>query len=136
MQQVIAQINGLQNRIRYSQTDYDNTKARSIADILRDIEQLEQNRSIYDPQIEEIKGQRSTNPPAQNFRKFLKIIRNILVRVFEPVCPVLVRGSLIKGRMESREEHLSELKKQHETVEDEVFLTFCQQVTYFICSKI
>ena len=87
MQQVIAQINGLQNRIRYSQTDYDNTKARSIADILRDIEQLEQNRSIYDPQIEEI-----------------------------------------KGRMESREEHLSELKKQHETVEDEVFLTFCQQV--------
>ena len=90
LQQVIAQINGLQNRIRYSQTDYDNTKARSIADILRDIEQLEQNRSIYDPQIEEI-----------------------------------------KGRMESREEHLSELKKQHETVEDEVFLTFCQQVRSF-----
>ena len=90
LQQVIAQINGLQNRIRYSQTDYDNTKARSIADILRDIEQLEQNRSIYDPQIEEI-----------------------------------------KGRMESREEHLSELKKQHETVEDEVFLTFCQQVISF-----
>ena len=65
MQQVIAQINGLQNRIRYSQTDYDNTKARSIADILRDIEQLEQNRSIYDPQIEEIKGQRSTNRPVR-----------------------------------------------------------------------
>ena len=50
------QINGLQNRIRYSQTDYDNTKARSISDILRDIEQLEKSRSLYDPQIEEIQG--------------------------------------------------------------------------------
>ena len=38
--------------------------------------------------------------------------------------------------MESREEHLSELKKQHETVEDEVFLTFCQQVKYYICWQI
>ena len=60
----------------------------------------------------------------------MKIIRNILVLFLEPVGPVMVLGSLIKGRMESREEHLSELKKQHETVEDEVFLTFCQQVTY------
>ena len=45
LQQVIAQINGLQNRIRYSQNDYDNTRARSIADIHRDIEQLDQSKA-------------------------------------------------------------------------------------------
>ena len=80
LQQVIAQINGLQNRIRYSETDYENTKARSIADILRDIEQLDTSRSLNDPEIEEI-----------------------------------------QTRMNDRDSHLGDLKRDHEKVEDEIF---------------
>ena len=87
LQQVIAQINGLQNRIRYSETDYENTKARSIADILRDIEQLEQSRSLNDPEIDEI-----------------------------------------QTRMNDRDHHLGDLKRNHEKVEDEVFVDFCNQI--------
>ena len=86
LQQVIAQINGLQNRIRYSETDYENTKARSIADILRDIEQLDQSRSLNDPEIEEI-----------------------------------------QTRMNDRDHHLGEMKRNHEKVEDEIFCDFCRQ---------
>ena len=56
LQQVEAQIAGLQNRIKYSQTDYENTKSRNIADVVKDIEQLEANRSLFDPEIEEIQG--------------------------------------------------------------------------------
>ena len=87
LQQVIAQINGLQNRIRYSETDYENTKARSIADILRDIEQLDTSRSINDPEIEEI-----------------------------------------QTRMNDRDSHLGDLKRDHEKVEDEIFCDFCTQI--------
>ena len=87
LQQVIAQINGLQNRIRYSETDYENTKARSIADILRDIEQLDQSRSLNDPEIEEI-----------------------------------------QTRMNDRDFHLNEMKRNHEKVEDEIFCGFCEEI--------
>ena len=47
-------INGLHQRIRYSETDYENTKSRSISEILNEIEKLEQKIQLFGPDIEEI----------------------------------------------------------------------------------
>lgn len=54
LQNIITTINGLHQRIRYSETDYENTKSRSISEILDDIEKLEQRFKMFAPELEEI----------------------------------------------------------------------------------
>ena len=54
LQQINTQINGLYQRIRYSETDYENTRSRSIAEIHADIEKLEQRLELFAPELDEI----------------------------------------------------------------------------------
>lgn len=87
LHQLQTQITGLQNRIHYNEKDYENSKNRSITEVIEAIKSLEQRVEYLAPETEEI-----------------------------------------QQRMGGRKQRIDALRSEHEKVEDEIFVQFCQDI--------
>ncbi|CAG0917778.1 unnamed protein product [Notodromas monacha] len=84
---VESQIRGLETRLRYARSDKENTEAKQIAKLRKEISTVEEQLEQFRPRIAEIETQ-----------------------------------------MQSRDQHLQEVKEKMNQVEDVVFKAFCKQI--------
>uniref|UniRef100_H2YW12 Structural maintenance of chromosomes protein n=1 Tax=Ciona savignyi TaxID=51511 RepID=H2YW12_CIOSA len=107
LKNIISQIGGLQNRIKYSQSDLDNTENRSLKEHTEKIEELDHLLQDFEPRFMEVEERmRSREGEINNYRASMNEVED---QVFRNFC-VLIGVPNIRVYEER------ELRRQQETL--------------------
>uniref|UniRef100_H2YW14 Structural maintenance of chromosomes protein n=1 Tax=Ciona savignyi TaxID=51511 RepID=H2YW14_CIOSA len=118
LKNIISQIGGLQNRIKYSQSDLDNTENRSLKEHTEKIEELDHLLQDFEPRFMEVEERmRSREGEINNYRASMNEVED---QVFRNFC-VLIGVPNIRVYEER------ELRRQQETLKKRSVLEFDNQ---------